>query len=535
METDQEMGAAGERTFVARVLRNLRPSHEHSAFGATVLLIGAQLLSRLFGALREAYIAWRFGAGNATDVYNAAFQIPDFLYYLVAGSATSITFVSLYSRYLSERKDEEAQHVFSTVLTVMTVVLAVGIVLLEIFAAPIIHLVEPGFSAEKVRETAYLTRIMLPMQMFFYIGGVMSAVPLARKMFLVPALTPIIYTAGIILGGVLLSSRMGVASLAVGAVAGAFAGPFLINAIAAMRLGMRYRFSFDLGNSGFREWVRMSIPLMLGVSLATADVWIMNYFASHGTGDIARLNYAKRFFMVPYGVLGMAVGVAGMTFFSRLYSDGKMREFAATISDAVYRSAAASFLLSAWLIAAAAPAVDLYLRRGRFEFSDTRETAVYFAVFSVSLALWTAQALYSRAFYAIRDTFTPMVTTSAITLASIPVFWAMYHAYGIIGLAVASDIGIVAQTSALAWLLHRRELVPLADMRWGELAKALVVAIVATVLGVAVGRTVPMNGTRVADVEALALISVTWAGAVAAGLWITGSKLPDAMRRKSAG
>jgi putative peptidoglycan lipid II flippase len=535
METDRAMSAQSGRSWYARIVRNLRPQHEHSAFAATVLLIGAQLLSRLFGALREAYIAWRFGAGNATDVYNAAFQIPDFLYYLVAGSATSITFVSLYSRYLSEKKDEEAQHVFSTVLTVMTAVLAVGIVLLEIFAAPIVHLVEPGFSAEKVAETVYLTRIMLPMQLFFYIGGVMSAVPLARKMFVVPAMTPIIYTAGIILGGVLLSSRMGVASLAVGAVAGAFAGPFLVNAISAMRLGMRYRLSFDIGNSGFREWVRMSIPLMLGVSLATADVWIMNYFASHSTGEIARLNYAKRFFMVPYGVLGMAVGVAGMTFFSRLFADGKMREFAQTINDAVYRSAAASFLLSAWLIAVATPAVDLYLRRGRFEFSDTRETAVYFAVFSLSLALWTSQALYARAFYAIRDTFMPMVTTTAVTAASIPVFWALYHAYGIVGLAVASDIGIVAQTSALALLLHRRGMVPLGDMRWAELAKALAVAIVAAALGVAVGRVVPMDGTRVADVKALAIISVTWAGAVAAGLWITGSKLPLAFsRRKTA-
>lgn len=527
-------GAAGDRSFFARVLRNLRPSHEHSAFGATLLLISAQMLSRLFGALREAYIAWRFGAGDATDVYNAAFQIPDFLYYLVAGGATSITFVSLYSRYLSEKNDEQAQHVFSTVLTVMAVVLGIGIVFLEVFATPIIHLVEPGFSAAKVAETAYLTRIILPMQLFFYIGGVMSAIPLARKMFVVPALAPIFYTLGIILGGVFLSNRMGVASLAVGAVAGAFAGPFLINAISASRLGMRYSVSFDMDDAGFREWVRLSVPLMVGVSLATVDVWIMNYFASHGSGDIARLNYAKRFFMVPYGALGLAVGVAGMTFFARLFSEGKLREFGETINDAVYRSAATSLLISGWLIAAAAPAVDLYLRRGRFHFSDTRETAVYFAVFSISLALWTAQALYSRAFYAIRDTFTPMVATSVITLASVPVFWALYHAYGIMGLAIASDIGITLQTVALAILLSRRGMVPVGGMRWGELGKALAVAIVATALALAIGNLSPVDGTRLADLKALALISVTWAGAVAAGLWMTKSELPGKLRRKRA-
>jgi putative peptidoglycan lipid II flippase len=533
METDRAMGAQGERSLYGRVLRNLRPSHEHSAFAATVLLIGAQMLSRVFGALREAYIAWRFGAGDATDVYNAAFQIPEFLYYLVAGGATSITFVSLYSRYLSEKKDAEAQHVFSTVLTIMTVVLVIGIVFLEIFATPIIHLVDPGFSAAKVAETVYLTRIILPTQLFFYVGGVMGAIPLTRKMFVVPALAPIFYTLGIILGGVFLSGRMGVASLAVGAVAGAFAGPLLINAISAMRLGMRYSVSFDMDDPGFREWVRLSIPLMVGVSLATVDVWIMNYFASHGTGNIARLSYAKRFFNVPYGVLGLAVGVAGMTFFARLFSEGKLREFGTTINDAVYRSAATSLLISAWLVAVAAPAVDLYLRRGRFQLSDTRETAVYFAVFSVSLAFWTAQALYSRAYYAMRDTFTPMVATSAITLASVPVFWALYHGYGILGLAVASDIGIVVQTAALALLLSRRGMVPLTDMKWAELAKTLGVAFAAAAIGIAVSRTVPLDGTRAADVKSLALVSLTWAGAVAAGLWLTRSKLMQALRRKA--
>ena len=70
---------SASRSFGARLLRNLRPSHQHSIFSATLLLMGAVLLSRIIGYLREMYIAWSFGAGPQTDAYVAAFNLPDFL------------------------------------------------------------------------------------------------------------------------------------------------------------------------------------------------------------------------------------------------------------------------------------------------------------------------------------------------------------------------------------------------------------------------------------------------------------------------
>src|SRR6202022_1855701 len=107
-------------------------------------------------------------------------------------------------------------------------------------------------------------------------------------------------------GGVLFSRRLGIASLAYGALAGSVLGPFLINAIGAARIGTGYRISFDIRNPAFREWVRLSIPLMLCVSLVAADDWILRYFASSSAGDITRLNFAKRLFAVPIAVLGQA-------------------------------------------------------------------------------------------------------------------------------------------------------------------------------------------------------------------------------------
>src|SRR5258707_14223327 len=131
-----------------RFLRIFRPSHQHTAFSATVLLVTAIMLSRVVGFLREMYIAWAFGANSITDAYNAGFTIPDWLNYLVAGGTASITFVSIYTRFLAEKREEDARKTFSAIITMMTAVLVIGIVLAEIFAPQLNRLMFSKFPPE---------------------------------------------------------------------------------------------------------------------------------------------------------------------------------------------------------------------------------------------------------------------------------------------------------------------------------------------------------------------------------------------------
>jgi putative peptidoglycan lipid II flippase len=523
---------------MTRLLRFFRPSHQHSAFSATLLLMGAVMLSRVIGYVREAYIAYAFGAGSQTDAYVAAFTLPDWLNYIVAGGAASITFISIYTRFLAEKRDADAQKTFSVVITVMSTVMIVGTIVTEIFTPQFVRWMFRGFTPEQVTLTVHLTRILLPAQIFFYVGGVVSAVLLSHRLFLFPALGPLLYNMLIIFGGVVGGHHFGIASLAYGAVAGAIAGPFLASVLGAVRIGTGYRPSFDVGNPAFREWVRLSIPLMLGVSLVTADDWILRHYAASGVGDISHLNYAKRLLAVPIAVLGQATGQASLPFFARLYNEKRLKEFATTVNDSVYRVAAASFLATGWMMAAAFPLIDLVYRRGRFLVSDTETTAVYFFWFSLSLALWSAQGLYARAFYAAGDTLTPMVAVTVITSASLPVYSLFFHEYGVVGLAFASDIGIGANLLALAWLLHYRKMVSLKTLRWDELGKSALTAVVAGGISLEVAKSITPfiagHGSRVADLLQLGLISVTWAAATAVGLWILKSQLPNDLRRRKA-
>ncbi len=514
-----------------RFARLFLPSREHSVLSAAALLMVATLLSRVVGALRETYVAYTFGAGPITDAYVAAFTLPDLLNYMASGGAISISFIAIYTRYLSQKREEEASHAFSVILSVMAVVFLVLIVVLELLAPAFVRWWFAGFTPEQEELCIRLTRILLPAQLFFLLGGVVAAVQQTRRQFFIPAFAPILYTVFIIAGGVLLSARFGIESLAIGAVVGCIAGPFALNAFGASRTGMGFRFRFLPADPAFREWLAMSVPLMLGVSVIVADDWIMRHFASGGDGAITRINYAKRLLQVPAGMLGQAAGVASLPFFARLYSENKFNEYAATVNNSISKLGAMSLLASAWMIAAAVPIVDIAFRRGRFDQADTQSTAMFFACFSLALVFWSVQGLYARAFYAARQTVAPMVAATLVTLASLPIYWMLFHRYGVVGLAAASNIAIFLHTATLALMLHLRGLASVGGLDWRELGKTLVVSVGAYFLSHGAGEAFAFGEGRWLVVGKLLMISLTWAATVLAGLWLTRSTLLKLLRR----
>ncbi len=181
-------------------------------------------------------------------------------------------------------------------------------------------------------------------------------------------------------------------------------------------------------------------------------------------------------------IVGAAAGSASLPFFSRLFAQNKMYDFNAAVNGAVSRLIAFALLTSAWMIALAIPIVS-FLKGNRYTEADALATARYFTLFAVSLALWSAQGIYARAFYAARNTMVPAISGTLVTLLSIPVYGLLFHRIGIDGLAIASDLGITAHTLSLAILLHRYRLVSLATLEWSELARAALAAI-ASYLGV---------------------------------------------------
>ena len=511
-------------------------SKTHTAASATMLLMASSLLSGVLALIRIKYVNYLFGAGIAQDAYRAAFTLPDLINYFLIGGAASISLITVLNRYRETGDDEGADRALSVILTTMLVVLGAGVLLGEIFAPQYVWLANKGFRADPERTAlcASLTRIILPAQLFFFIGSVMSSRLQVRKIFLYQAFTPLIYNCGIIAGAIFLHARYGIYSLAWGVLAGVIVGSALLNSLGAFRTGLHFTPRVDFNAPAFREWLKLSLPLMVGVSLVMFDGIFLKYFASLQVGGITLISNAKDLFNAPFNIIGPAAGAASLPFFASLFQQKREYDFSASVGRSVSRLFAVGLLVSAWMLALAPWLMDLF-RGGKFNRADTAGMTKLFMILAVTLAVWAVQGIYARAFYAASDTLTPAITGTVIVLLSVPLYWGLFHNLGLTGLAIASDIGILAQTVALAILLHRKRLVSLAHIEYAELGRALLAALFAFIAAWGLVRAIPPVSTHPGDVLVIAAGSIAWLIAAGVMLLVTRSKLPrQILRRRKA-
>src|SRR5580692_8043687 len=95
---------------------------------ASGIVMASVLASRILGFFRDWTVAHQVGSNATTDAFYAAFTLPDFLNYLVAGASLSVTFIPVFTKYAAEDREDEAWWVFSTVMTFMGLLL-IGLVL----------------------------------------------------------------------------------------------------------------------------------------------------------------------------------------------------------------------------------------------------------------------------------------------------------------------------------------------------------------------------------------------------------------------
>jgi len=500
-----------------------------------MLLMVSAMLSGLLALLRIKIINHLFGVGMEQDAYQAAFTLPDLINYFLIGGAASISVITILNRYREAGDDEGGDRALSVILNTMLIVLAVGLLFGELLAPLYVTQFFTGYrnghDPVGAAMCVALTRVLLPAQLFFFIGSVMSSRLQVRKIFIYQACTPVIYNAGIILGALLLHHQLGIFSLAWGVLGGVIIGSALLNSLGAFRTGLRYHPIVGFRHPAFREWFKLSLPLMIGVSLVMFDGIFLKLFASAQVGGITLITNAKSLFNAPFSVIGPAAGAASMPFFASLFQQNRAYDFSASVARSVSRLFAVGMIVSAWMIALAPWLMDLF-RGGKFHRDDSVAITQLFGILAITLAIWAVQGIYARAFYAASDTHTPMLTGTVITILSIPMYWGLFHAHGLIGLAIASDIGILSQTASLAILLHKKRLVSLAHLEFGELARALLAALVAYAATAAAAHFLPPVSTHARDIFTISLASIAWLAGATLTLFAAGSKLPKQILRR---
>lgn len=410
---------------------------------ATAMMMVFVLLSRVLGLVRNSVLAHYFGQGPTTDEFVAAFRVPDMLMYLVAGGAIAPVFVPVFAGYWHNDRKEEAWKVFSVVVCIVAVAVFALIILMEIFAVPVTQFLNPKFSDEAVQRTAYLSRILLPAQWCFFVGGLLMGVLNARERFLIPAIGPVVYNLGIILGGLLFHQKWGIASMTIGAVVGAFAGNFLLPAWDLWRSDAKFRPHFDFSHPGVREIGRLMLPAILGLSLSQLTFWITPSFLGND-GRISALKNAYDLTQAPIGVFAQASAIVLFTTISMLAARQEWERFREEVSRGIRQIFFLTIPTSALMAVLAEPLIGLLYQGGKYGPEDVHAAAAALWCYSLATFAWSAQAVLARGFYAMKDTKTPVIITTAMVFLFIGFCFLLPpllpERYGYLGLAIAASV-----------------------------------------------------------------------------------------------
>ena len=492
------------------------------------LMIG---LSRITGFGRLVVASYFFGRGAQTDAYNAAFNIPDTLAILISGGLLATGFVPVFTRYLSAGETEAARRTFRALLTLMLV--GFGGLTMVLFALTFTPagtwLAPEKIGPANVEKYLLILRILLAAQWLFVVGGVFSGTFNALRLFWFPALQPVFYNVGIIVGGVLGADK-GIEWQAWGALGGAFVGTVVMLAPAARHHGLSLRPLWDLADEGVRRVMVSLLPIFAG--LASGQIIALNLpraFAKYlELGATTSLDAANRLMQVPLDLLASSVAVALFPTLSRLFIEDKPDELRQNFDAALARIVGAMLFAAAMLLVLAHPLVSLLLEHGSFGRNDARETALVLQCYALCLPALGAQQLLARGFFATERAREPV----GIGLVAMAVFLVLglgaiqFPLPGGASLALAAAVA-TSVLSGLLWRALRKHL----GLDGAVLGRALVRAAAAAVLaGLVAGALVLVMQGLVAPLEGGALkllaraLVVAVGGGAGAGVWVLGQR-----------
>lgn len=425
---------------------------------AALIMMASVLLSRIIGLLREMIIAHLGGAAGDVDAYNVAFVIPEILNHIVASGFLSITFIPIFTKYLAQDNEAEGWRIFSIIFCVFGAVLALLVALAWLLAPQLIALIAPGLTDPAIIGKAVrMTRIIMPAQLFFFAGSLLMAVQFAKERFKRPALAPLLYNLGIILGGVLLHRWVGIEGFAWGVLAGALAGNLLIQYQGARQAGMRFSFLFELHHPELKKYILLTLPLMLGLTMTFSTEFFTKFFGSYlPEGGIAALNYGLRVMLILVGFFGQAAGVAAFPFLARLAAEGKMAELNQLLNDTLRRYIAIVIPVSTLFMVLSHEVIRLLFQRGRFDAIATARTSEVLIFLMIGAFAFAAQTVVVRGYYAVQNTLFPTIAGTLAVLASVPIYWLGMNQMGIRGVALAISFSAILQSSLLYVLWNHR-------------------------------------------------------------------------------
>ena len=447
-------------------------SEKSQVIKAAGVVGAATLLSRMLGYIRDAVIAWYFGAGLNSDAFIAAFRIPNLLRKLLGEGSISNAFVPVLTDYLAKDGKAEALGLAKSALWVMSIILVIVSIGGIILSPLIVKIIAPGFadSPGKISLTIVLTRIMFPY--IFFIGLVALCMGILNVFghFATPALAPVLLNLAMILSVFFLCPHFSqpVLGLAVGVmIGGVLQLAFQVPAMA--RKGFLFRQKAKILHPGLKKVGQLLLPVIFGGAVYQINTLVGQLLGSLlKEGSITYLYFADRLVQFPLGIFAIAAATAVLPSLSRQAANHDIEALKDTFSYSVRLTLFLTIPSMVGLIILREPIIGLLFQRGEFSLQAARLTAMALLYYAIGLWAFSAVRVVAATFFALKDTRTPMIMATVSILANILLGIVLMGPMGHGGLALATSLASILNLGLLVYALRRK----LGSLGWRRIAQS---------------------------------------------------------------
>lgn len=448
---------------------------------STLIVMGGLLASMVVGLLRQRIIASIFGTSQAFDAYTAANGLPELLFTMLAGGALSFAFIPVYTDFLgraaepdsagapgpatgseAENDSRAGNRLVSQVVNSIFLLALVATSLAALFAPALVSApwgIAPNFPVEAQQLTAELMRLLLISTVLFAVSSIATGVLHAHQHFILPALSPIVYSGGVIFGALVLSPRLGIYGLAWGAIAGA-ALHLAVQIPGLIRYRVAWMPTLGWREPALRRIAGLMAPRVVDLMMARASIdWLNSNIGSGlGVGRLSALRYAFQVMNMPWTLVGTAIGIAVFPTLAILASSHRQSAQRDALTGALRAILTLTLPAAVGLLLLGRPVIQLLFEGGEFTAQSTE--LVYYALrfYLVAMISQSVLEVVVRAFASRKDTLTPLLVSFFTTALNIGLAITLTRpgrlSHG--GLALANGVAVGVESLIGLTIIQRR-------------------------------------------------------------------------------
>ncbi len=432
---------------------------QNTIVSAALVVSGMYGVAAFLGLIRTRLLTHYFGASDSLGIFYTADRIPSLIYSFLVVGTLSVVFIPVFTQTYNKSKDDSWTFA-STVITLGTGAFFILGTIAFIFAEPILAALSVGrFGIADLSLGVGLMRVMIAGQLILVISSFFSAILQSFRYFFISALAPVMYNLGMLIGTIAFHGSFGIYAPAIGVIVGACLHLLIQLPVIVFIVKFKFTPKLDIRAKSFRDLAKMLPSRMFGAAVSQIAPTVNNSLAVLvSTSSVVLLRNAVQIQSFPVYLFGASMAQAALPTLSLESGEDQLEKFKKTFLTTFHQMMFFVMPAGVLLLILRVPVVRFAVGTPNYTWDATLTTALVLGLFSISTFSQSSNYLLNRAFYALKDTLSP-VLVSVFTISvstAVSLFLIIVKGYGVWSVALAFSIGSFLDLVIMMYLISRK-------------------------------------------------------------------------------